>query len=85
MIQHNTGLDCDGACLFIKVYDMTKPSTIVDDQRLSHGLTALACPRASRQYRDFLISRDIEYTQDIRLIPRHHHTNRSDLIDRGVG
>ena len=85
MIQHNAGFDRDGASLFIKINDVTQPPTVIDDERIAHSLPTLTCSSAARQYRDFLITCNVEYAQDIGLIARDHHANWRDLVDRGIG
>ncbi len=85
MIEDYPGFHRDGARRRIETDDLVQPFAVVDHQRLANGLSALAGTGATRKNRHVVVAGDVQRQQQIILIAGHHHTNRHDLIDRGIG
>ena len=58
---------------------------VVDDQRAAHGLAGLRGAAAARQQRHALLAGDLGGDAHVLGCPRHHHADRLDLVDRGIG
>ena len=85
MIEHHARFNGDRHRVCVKGNDVAQPFTVINDQCIANGLTALTCPRTARQHRYLLISCNIKSAQYVGLIAWHDHTNWCDLIDRGIG
>ena len=84
-VEHDAGLDRHRARLGVEVEDVIEVLAHVDDQRLAHRLAALRRARPARQHGHALLAGDLHGADDVLLAFRHHHADRLDLVDRGVG
>ena len=57
----------------------------VEDQGVVDGLAALRGAAAARRDRDALLAGDRQRRRDVVHRARHHHADRHDLVERGIG
>src|SRR6185437_11127167 len=83
-IEHDPWFYSDGTGSGVEGDDVIQPLAVIDDQRRTHCLAALAGTGSARQHWHVLVPSDVQCTQQIRLVTRNHYTDGHDLIDRCV-
>ena len=83
-VEDDAGFHCYRSITWPELIDSRQIFARIDDERLTDSLAGLGGPRAPRQYRHAVLSRDLDCAEHIILVARHHHPDRLDLIHRGV-
>ena len=85
VVEHHARLHTNGTRFLVEIEDVVEVPAVVDDQRGTNRLSALRGATATRQDRHALVERDLHGDLRIGFTLRHHHADRFDLINRGVG
>jgi hypothetical protein len=85
LVQHHARLDRDPLGFRLEVEHFVQVLGDVDHQGRAHGLAALGGAGTPGQDRNARLGRDSHGTQRVLGAGRHHHPDRLDLVDRGVG
>ena len=84
LIEDNARIDRNCAGRWLERPNLAKELACIDDQRLANRLTALGCPGAARQNRHAMLGGDLDRCEHILPGAWHHHTDRLDLVHRGI-
>jgi hypothetical protein len=83
--ESDPGLDHGGPLRDIHVYDLAQMFRVIDHERRANGLAALRASRPAREHWNLVLDRNCKRGSRRFGGTRHDHTNRFDLVDRGVG
>ena len=84
-VEHQAGLDRDPPGRRIEVADLGQMLRDIDHDRRANRLAALGGAAAPGQNRHALLGGDLNGRRDISQSARHHHADRLNLVDRGIG
>ena len=85
ILEHDARFDHTAPAVDIQIDNAVEIFRAIDHQRRIHRLPALRGAAAARQNRDALLARNRNRPRRIVHGPRRHHSERHDLIMRGVG
>ncbi len=85
LIEYQAGLDYSGPFFGIPINKLVEIFAGVYDQRLVHSLAVLRGAASAGQHWDAGFSGDLQGHTHVVLGFGHHHAERHDLVDRGVG
>ncbi len=85
LIQNDAGLDDCRFVVRVNFYQPVQKSAVINNQRLTHRLTALGGTAAAGQNGYPLFRRDLNCAGDIIPAARNQHPDRLNLIDGGIG
>mgnify|MGYP001587523835 CR=1 FL=1 len=85
LVEHHAGLHFSGPRVLVESDDLIQVLAVVDHERRTDRLAALRRAAAAREHRHALVHCDLQRNQRILLGPGHHHADRLDLVNRGIG
>ena len=85
LVEHDAGLDRAAPAGHVERQHVVEMARAVDDQRGIHGLAGLRGAGAARQHAHAFLARERERVLGFFHRARRDHTDRHDLVVRGVG